>query len=102
MPPHPTLFLRTEVYKKYGNFRLDMGSAADYELMLRMLYKYKIKIKYIPEILVKMRAGGVSNMSLANRLKANQNDRRAWEVNKLKPLPFTLWLKPIRKIHQFL
>ncbi|ODS84698.1 MAG: glycosyl transferase [Cytophagaceae bacterium SCN 52-12] len=101
MPPHPTLFLRKEVYEQYGSFRLDMGSAADYELMLRMLYKHTVKTKYIPETLVKMRAGGVSNLSLANRLKANQNDRRAWEVNGLKPLPFTLLLKPLRKIHQF-
>lgn len=101
MPPHPTLFLRKEVYEKYGSFRLDMGSAADYELMLRILYKHEIKTKYIPEILVKMRAGGVSNLSLANRLKANRNDRHAWEVNGLQPFPFTLWLKPLRKIHQF-
>lgn len=101
MPPHPTLFLKREVYERYGNFRLDMGSAADYEFMLRILHKYKISTAYIPETLVKMRAGGVSNLSLANRLKANQNDRLAWKVNDLKPYPFTLWLKPLRKVHQF-
>ncbi len=101
MPPHPTLFLRKEVYDQYGAFRIDMGSAADYELMLRILYKHAVKIKYIPEILVKMRAGGVSNVSLANRLEANKSDRRAWEVNGVKPFPFTLWLKPLRKIPQF-
>jgi hypothetical protein len=49
-----------------------------------------------------MRAGGVSNSSLKNRIRANQNDRKAWEINGLKPYFFTLWLKPFRKILQFI
>jgi len=101
MPPHPTLFLRKQVYEQFGMFNLEMGSAADYELMLRMMYKHKVFVDYIPEILVKMRVGGVSNMSLKNRIKANRNDRKAWSKNDLKPLPFTLLLKPLRKIPQF-
>jgi glycosyltransferase involved in cell wall biosynthesis len=100
MPPHPTLFLKREVYEKYGKFRLDMGSAADYELMLRMLFRNKIGVAYIPEVIVRMRAGGVSNLSLKNRWSANRKDRLAWTVNNLTPYPFTLWLKPLRKIHQ--
>jgi hypothetical protein len=49
-----------------------------------------------------MRAGGASNATLMARLKANRNDRLAWTVNGLKPFWFTLWLKPLRKIGQFL
>ncbi|TDE17460.1 glycosyltransferase family 2 protein [Dyadobacter psychrotolerans] len=102
MPPHPTLFLKKSVYKNFGFFRLDIGSAADYELMLRFIHKAGIKIAYVPRILVKMRAGGVSNSSIANRLAANRNDRKAWTVNGLNPHFYTLWLKPLRKILQFL
>jgi len=101
MPPHPTFFVRKRVYEKYGLFNLNLGSAADYELMLRFLLKHRIKVAYIPEVLVHMRVGGVSNSSLKNRLRANANDRRAWEVNGLKPYPWTLWMKPIRKIPQY-
>ena len=101
MPPHPTFFVRREVYLKYGLFNLSFGTAADYELMLRFLLKHRISCGYIPEILVKMRAGGVSNISLRNRLRANQMDRRAWVENGLKPFPWTLSLKPLRKIKQF-
>ena len=68
MPPHPTFFVRRSVYEKYGLFRLDMGSAADYELMLRFLLKHKINVAYIPNVLVCMRTGGVSNASLENRM----------------------------------
>ncbi len=102
MPPHPTFFVRRSVYERYGLFNLELGSAADYELMLRFLVKYRIKAAYIPEVLVKMRTGGVSNASLRNRLLANRMDRRAWEVNQLRPYPWTLYLKPLRKIGQWL
>ena len=102
MPPHPTFFVRRSLYERYGGFNLDLGSAADYELMLRFLLRHGISVRYIPEVLVHMRTGGVSNASLKNRLKANRNDRRAWEVNGLKPYPWTLTMKPLRKVGQWL
>jgi glycosyltransferase len=101
MPPHPTFFVRRRIYEQYGLFNLDLGSAADYELMLRFLLKHRIRVGYIPEVLVCMRDGGVSNASLSNRLRANRMDRKAWEVNGLRPYPWTLALKPIRKIPQW-
>jgi glycosyltransferase len=102
MPPHPTFFVRKSVYEKYGLFNLDLGTAADYELMLRFLVKHQIRCEYIPEVLVKMRVGGVSNASLGNRLRANRMDREAWAVNGLRPYPWTIPFKPIRKIPQYI
>lgn len=101
MPPHPAFFVSRSAYEKYGLFNLDLGTAADYELMLRFLYKHRITTTYIPEVLVQMRIGGKSNASLMNRIRANQMDRKAWEVNGLKPHPWTLHLKPLRKISQY-
>jgi glycosyltransferase involved in cell wall biosynthesis len=101
MPPHPTFFVRRRVYERYGFFRLDLGTSADYELMLRFLVKHRISTRYIPELLVKMSLGGVSNCSIRNRLAANWNDRRAWRVNGLRPYPWTLLFKPIRKLKQW-
>jgi len=101
MPPHPTFFVRRHVFHKHGLFNIDLGSAADYELMLRFLLKNRISTEYISDILVKMRFGGVSNASLKNRMRANKMDRRAWEINGLKPYPWTLWMKPLRKIPQY-
>lgn len=102
MPPHPTFFIRKECYNTFGNFRLDLGSAADYELMLRMIHTNAISISYLPRTLVKMSTGGASNRSLLNRLRANSSDRKAWKVNNSTPYFFTLYLKPVRKIFQFL
>ena len=101
MPPHPTFFVRRRVYEAYGLFNLELGSAADYELMLRFLVRYRIRVAYIPEILVCMRTGGVSNATVANRVRANRMDRKAWDVNGLKPYPWTLWCKPLRKLPQY-
>lgn len=101
MPPHPTFFVRNEVYKKYGMFNLDFKTSADYELMLRFIARYKIKLSYLPAFIVKMRVGGQSNVTAKNRIVANLEDRKAWEVNGLKPYFFTLYLKPLRKIVQF-
>ena len=102
MPPHPAFFIKKACYEKYGLFNTSLRSAADYEIMLRMLYKNKIKAAYLPEFIVKMRVGGQSNASINNRVKANNEDRMAWKLNDLKPYFFTLTLKPLRKIVQFL
>jgi glycosyltransferase len=102
MPPHPTFFVRKEVYDKYGVFKLEMGTAADYEIMLRFLEKHKCKVAYLPKTIINMRTGGASNNSLKARLKANMMDRKAWDENDLKPGYFTFILKPLKKIFQYL
>jgi glycosyltransferase involved in cell wall biosynthesis len=102
MPPHPTFFVRKEVYEKVGLFNINLRSASDYEMMLRILIKHEMPTHYIPEVIVKMRAGGMSNASFKNRITANKEDRLAWKLNGLEPHFFTLYAKPIRKISQFL
>jgi glycosyltransferase len=102
MPPHPTFFLRKKVYEEIGLFDLSFRSAADYEMMLRVLLKHEMPSYYIPQVIVKMRIGGLSNASFKNRIKANREDRLAWKVNGLQPYFFTLYAKPIRKITQFI
>ena len=102
MPPHPTFFLSKSVYAEHGVYSLDLRSAADYELMLRMLHKHRVRATYLPDVLVKMRTGGVSNASWGNRLRANREDRRAWRMNGLRPMPWTLVIKPLRKLGQWI
>lgn len=101
MPPHPTFFVKREIYQKFGKFNLDFKHSADYELMLRFIHKHKIKINYLHEFTIKMRVGGQSNVSVQNRVNANIEDRKAWKVNGLKARFYTSYLKPFRKILQF-
>jgi glycosyltransferase len=101
MPPHPTFFVRKAVYQQYGLFRPDFNTAGDYEMMVRLLFKHRISAAYIPEVLVQMRAGGVSNSNIWRRLAANREDRRAWRVNGIRAPFYTTILKPLRKVGQF-
>lgn len=101
MPPHPTFFARRNLYDQLGGFNLALKLAADYELMLRFLYRHGLKAAYLPEVLVHMRIGGLSNSSWQHRLQANREDREAWRRNGLRPYFFTTWLKPLRKIPQY-
>ena len=102
MPAHPTFYARKELFEKYGDYRLDMASAGDYELMIRFLHKYRVKSTYLPKVMVKMRTGGVSNSSVENRLRANKADLEAMKINGIKYPRIAALLKPLRKIPQFL
>ena len=102
MPAHPTFFLKNECYRTHGTYSTELRSAADYELMLRMLEKHKISAVHLPRVLTKMRVGGQSNVSLKNRIRANKEDRRAWKMNGLTPAWYTLTVKPLSKLSQFI
>ena len=102
MPPHPTVFVRRDLYEQFGLFNPQLRFSADYELMLRFLLKNKLSACYLPEVTVRMRTGGASNANLFNRFRANREDRLAWKMNGLRPKFYTLYLKPLLKVPQYL
>jgi glycosyltransferase involved in cell wall biosynthesis len=101
MPPHPTFFVRTALYRKHGAFNPALKIAGDYELMLRLIHKHRISLCYMQKVTVKMRVGGASNRTLADRFLANREDREAWRINGITPRFYTIFVKPLRKILQF-
>jgi glycosyltransferase len=101
MPPHPTFFVRKEIYDKYGHFNTAFEIASDYELMLRFLEKRRISTYYLPETLIKMRLGGTSNKNIRNICKKTLEDYKAWKVNNLKIGPHTILFKNLSKLPQF-
>ena len=102
MPPHPAFFVKKKVYDKYGSFRLDCGTAADYELMLRFLEKNKISSLWVNKTFTYMEAGGASNATYKTYIKTHIEDKYAWKKNGLKVPFFLVWIKKIRKIPQFI
>ena len=101
-PPHPTFFVRSSIYKKFGNFNLNYKIASDIDLMMRFIEVKKIKTHYISKVLVKMRSGGVSNRSLKNVLKLNQEILISLNENNL-PYNFLLYItnKIVIKLKQY-
>jgi len=101
-PAHPTLFVKKTVYNTCGVFDEEFKIASDYEFMLRIFEKYKVMSYYIPDILVKMRAGGESNASIKNIYKANKESYGALRKNGFGFLAslITVLRKPFSKIIQ--
>ena len=65
-PPHPTLFLKSNIYKKHGKFDLKFKISADYDFMLRIFKDDSLKFEYVPRVITRMRTGGVSNKNIKN------------------------------------
>ncbi len=101
MPPHPTFFVKKDIYEQYGYFNPYFRIAGDYELMLRFLERYRISAAYIPEVLVKMRWGGISNGGIKNILLKTYEDYCAWGMNDLNGGVHTILFKNLSKIPQF-
>jgi len=102
MPPHPTFFVRRRIYEKYGLFNEKFRIAGDYELMLRFLERYKISTFYIPEVLIKMRWGGISNGSVQNLFIKSYEDYKAWKINHLQGNLLIIFFKNLSKVPQLL
>lgn len=101
-PAHPTIFIKRELFSKYGNYNLEFKLASDFELMLRFLDKYKISTFYLKETLVSMRLGGASNKNLINILSQNIECVRAFRINGLKVNPILYpWFRILPKLLQF-
>jgi glycosyltransferase involved in cell wall biosynthesis len=90
-PPHPTFFVRREVYRRLGGFDLRYKLAADVELMMRFLEKHKVRTQYIQRTLVTMRLGGVGNRSMSNIRKQNREVLEALRKNGLRASPLLFY-----------
>ena len=102
MPAHPTFYVRREIVEQLGGYETHYFSAADFELMTRYLYKHRISAYYLPELIVKMRKGGMSNGSFKKRFRANRRDYLALKRNDV-PFPFIVsMIKPLRKLPQYI
>ncbi len=81
VPPHPSLFVSSKVYKEAGYFNLKYRLASDYEFMLRIFKNFNFKIKYLPIVFVNMRLGGATNKNLKNIIKGNAEILSSWKDN---------------------
>ena len=77
MPAHPSFYVRREVYERCGGYALDYKLAADYDMMVRLLYKEKIRCRYLSVDMVTMRTGGMSTKNVRNRLLLTKEDVKA-------------------------
>lgn len=102
MPAHPSLFVRRNVFDQYGIFRTDYKIAGDFEFVARLFHKGKVKYHYLPEVLVRMRTGGISTGGWRNTLLLNREVLRACHENGIKTNLFKILSKYPAKALEFI
>ncbi|MFR4315042.1 MAG: glycosyltransferase, partial [Akkermansia sp.] len=86
-PAHPTFYCKKDCFTRYGGFDPSIGSAADFELMLRFIEKNRVSTAYIDRNMVFMRTGGSSTAGLRAILRNTRQNRQAFRKNSL-PCPW--------------
>ena len=85
-PAHPTFYCKRDCFTRYGGFDPAIGSAADFELMLRFIEKNHISTAYIDRDMVFMRTGGSSTEHAPEQTGIQE---------KQPPLPVALRSNPV-------
>ena len=101
MPGHPTLYLRREVYEKFGLYKENYRCAADYEFMVRVLKDNSVNLTYLPETLISMFYGGTSSNGVKAYWISFKEGWRALRENKVKWAIVITCLRTIRVLKQF-
>lgn len=94
-PPHPTLYVRREIYERFGGFDLAYPIAADLDLMARFFEVHCVRSRYVPEVFVRMRTGGASNRSVFSIAKQN---REIWHALRKHGLAGSMVAFVLRKL----
>lgn len=101
MPAHPSFYLRRELYHRYGGYSINYKIASDFDMMVRLFHKHKIRAKYIPQDFVTMRTGGVSTANIRNRILVTHEDAKACRVNGLFSCFPMCCVKYLTKVFEF-
>ena len=100
MPAHPTFFVKRACYEQYGLFKTDYRIASDFELLARFLGKHRISYRYIPKVMIKMRAGGMSTKSWRSNVILNREILRACSENGIRTNYCMVYSKYLTKLFQ--
>ncbi len=102
MPAHPTFFTYRATFERYGLYRTDLPIAADFEMLVRLLSVHRLPSRHIPEELLTMRTGGISDSGFATKMEINRQDLKALSLHGIRSCHALLWLRYPVKILQYL
>ncbi len=91
-PPHPSLYLRREIFERYGLYKEDYLIGADFEMFIRLMLIHRIKGTYLPLDMVTMTTGGLSTRLYHRIFTNNREKRRALKENSI-PIGYFSLLK---------
>jgi glycosyltransferase len=101
MPGHPTLYLKREVYEKYGMYDTKYKVSADYDFMVRVLKDNQTKLVYIPEVLISMYYGGTSTNNVGSYIVSVLESYASLRENKVKFAWWVIFRRTLKVMGQF-
>lgn len=79
--PHPSMYIRRSLFDKYGPYNLSFRISSDYEYIVRLTLKNRVKILYLPIDMVAMHEGGLASQ-WSSRLWHHPREKfRALKIN---------------------
>jgi glycosyltransferase involved in cell wall biosynthesis len=103
MPAHPTLFIRREIYQRFGGYDSSYRIAGDFELVARIFGRAHIPYAYVQEVLVHMQQGGISNRGWRSKWIITREMHRACVANAIRTGWARLLLRlPVKYVVQVL
>lgn len=104
MPPHPTLYIKKNIYKRINGFNTSFNISADYFLIIQLFSDNNFQSLYLPSTFIKMRLGGKSNKNIKNLILKSYEDLKI--VQHFKISSFfgldTVIFKVLSKLKQYL
>lgn len=100
LPLHPTCYIRRDVILREGLYDESFKIAADTDLLVRYLYKAKLKVVYMKRKIIRMRMGGLSTDSEKRKLMWNE-DIRLYKAHGFWATPVKI-MKMMWKVPQFI
>jgi glycosyltransferase involved in cell wall biosynthesis len=101
MPPHPSFFARRELFDRFGLYETDYRIAADYELLVRLFWRHRVRYRYLGFTVTRMRLGGVSTRSWHSNLVLNREIVRGCRANGMWTALPLLTFKYLFKVFEF-
>ena len=101
MPPHPGIFVKKNIYLKYGFFNEDFHNAGDFEFLLRVIGKKNIIYQKIDNYIITMKYGGKSNKNLKSFLLNTIEIKKALKLNNFFSSYILISLRFFFKLFQF-
>lgn len=102
MPPHPSIFIKKDLFTKFGNYNLGFKIGADYELITRFFLKNNISWKYSGIITTSMLVGGLSSSGTSSYKLITTEIQKALHMNGIEFNPYKIRNRFLWKIIGFL
>jgi hypothetical protein len=102
MPAHPALFVRRDLFKRFGEFRTEYKIAGDFEFVARVFKNSELRHRHLSESMVRMQLGGASTSGWRATLTLNREMIRACRSNDISTNWFKLLVRyPLKAVELF-